>query len=89
MNEIQPPETFVEWLLGIIAFLWGTVMSILNWNLRRELKRIDKLEEESVMRPEFERIVTQIRDDRVRMHEQNRKDLQYIRERVDTIADRQ
>lgn len=92
MNELQPdPKTVVLWLLGLLGWLGSAAMSILTWNVRREVKRIEALEQRSrqfVTRPELNRTLHDMQEARERMHAQNREDLQYIRERVDSILER-
>lgn len=64
-------------------------MALLAWLGKRQIKRIDDLEEDSVTREELSKTLTQMREDRLQMHRENREELKYIRERVDGIADRQ
>lgn len=92
MNELQPdPKTVVLWLFGLLGWLGSAVMSILTWNVRREVKKFEALEQRShqfVTRPELNRTLRDMQEARERMHAQNREDLQYIRERVDSILER-
>jgi Tfp pilus assembly protein PilO len=74
---------------AIFIVLLGAFMSLLAWMGRREQKRIDDLKENSVTREELAKTLTQMREDRLQMHRENREELRYIRERVDGIADRQ
>lgn len=74
---------------SIVVGLLGAIMALLTWWGRREIKRIDTLERESVTREELAETLKQMRDDRLQMHGENRDELRYIRERVDAIADRQ
>lgn len=83
MNE------FLSDTKAVFLFLLGAFMSLLAWMGRREQKRIDDLKENSVTRKELAETLRQMRDDRIRMHQENREELRYIRERVDGIADRQ
>lgn len=83
MNELfNDAKSVVLWLLGAL-------MALLTWWGKRQTNRIDDLERESVTRKELAETLTQMREDRWRMHEQNTSELRYIRERVDGIADRQ
>jgi hypothetical protein len=74
---------------AVLIFLLGAVMTLLSWIGRRQVKRIDDLEETAVTRDELARTLAQMREDRLQMHQENREELRYIRERVDGIADRQ
>jgi phage-related minor tail protein len=74
---------------GVLVFLVGAVTSLLTWIGARQIKRIDALEEQSVTRDELAKTLTQMREDRLQMHRENREELRYIRERVDGIADRE
>lgn len=65
--------------IGIAALL-----AIFGWALRRFVKRMDSM----VTREELDKAITQIREERVRMHQENTDALQYIRERVDALVDR-
>lgn len=73
----------------VILGLLGAMMALLTWLGRRQITRIDDLERESVTREELSNTLTQMREDRLQMHRENREELRYIRERVDGIADRQ
>lgn len=64
-------------------------MALLAWIGKRLHDRVDQHEREHVTREELTATITQFREDRKLMHEENRENLQYIRERVDTIVDRQ
>ena len=64
-------------------------MALLTWFIKRQDKRIEDLEKGSVTRDELSETLAQMREDRLRMHSENRDELRYIRERVDGIADRQ
>jgi hypothetical protein len=83
MNEIFNDAKSL--FLGLV----GVLMAIGTWWIKRQDKRIDDLEKGSVTREELAETLTQMREDRWRMHEQNASELRYIRERVDGIADRQ
>lgn len=74
---------------SVLLFLIGAVMSLLTWIGRRQVNRIDRLESSSVTRDELAKTLAQMREDRKQMHQENREELRYIRERVDGIADRQ
>lgn len=74
---------------SIVLGLLGAIMALLTWWGKRQTSRIDDLERTSVTRDELSETLTQMREDRWRMHEQNASELRYIRERVDGIADRQ
>lgn len=74
---------------SIILALFGALMGLMLWFGRREVRRIDELEKHSVTRDELAKTLTQMREDRLQMHRENREELRYIRERVDGIADRQ
>lgn len=74
---------------SIILSLFGALVGLMLWLGRREVRRIDDLEKQSVTRDELSKTLNQMRDDRLQMHRENREELRYIRERVDGIADRQ
>lgn len=74
---------------SIILWLFGAIMALLTWLGKRQVKRIDDLERTSVSREELAKTLTQMREDRLQMHKENREELRYIRDRVDGIADRQ
>lgn len=81
----------------------GAVMAAGAWLFKRHVgsidkhvARIDKIEENYVTRAELDKTITkmsaervEMRDDRLRMHQENSEALQYIRERVDKLVDRQ
>lgn len=83
MNEILSD------VKSIILWLVGALMALLTWFIKRQDKRIEDLERGSVTREELAQTLTQMREDRLQMHRENREELRYIRERVDGIADRQ
>jgi hypothetical protein len=74
---------------SVVLGLLGALMALLAWLGRRQMRRIDDLERNSVTREELSQTLTQMREDRLQMHRENREELRYIRERVDGIADRQ
>lgn len=57
-------------------------MALLAWIGKRLHDRVDEHDRNHVTREELDKTIT-------RFHEENRDNLQYIRERVDAIADRQ
>lgn len=57
-------------------------MALLAWIGKRLHDRVDEHDRNHVTREELDKTIT-------RMHVENRENLEYIRERVDTIADRQ
>jgi hypothetical protein len=83
MNDLLSDTKAIVW------WLFGALTAVFTWFLRRQDRRIEKLEAQYVTREELDRNMTQMRQDRLRMHDENRESLQYIRERVDTIIDRQ
>lgn len=83
MNELLNDAKTI--LLGLI----GAILALLTWLGKRQIRRIDDLERGSVTREELANTLTQMREDRLQMHRENREELRYIRERVDGIADRQ
>lgn len=66
----------------------AAVMAAFGWLFRRHVNRVDDLEKNAVTRAELKDFMMQTRDDRQRMHDENREDLHYIRERLDTALDR-
>jgi hypothetical protein len=70
---------------SVLLFLMGAVMTLFGWIGKRALNRLD----ECVTRDELTKTLSQMREDRLQMHRENREELRYIRERVDGIADRQ
>lgn len=80
---------------ALVLALLGLVMTLFAFIGRRHLKDFDELkknvqdlDENSVTRAELDKTLKQMRDDRLRMHAENRTDLQYIRRRIDSVADR-
>lgn len=67
--------------------LFGFLMSIFGFISKRLHDKVEVHEKEHVTREELRETVTQMRDDRERMHQENRGDLQYIRERIDSMSD--
>mgnify|MGYP007011099467 CR=1 FL=1 len=51
-------------------------------------QRVDTLEKEKVSRAELTHALQTMREDRLRMHQENREDLDYIRRRLDDLNDR-
>ena len=87
MNELDFKAT-VLWLLSIVMALFGFI-----W--RRHVREFDELKAKAVTHDRLSAAIEKIdeafelmRDDRHRMHEENRADLQHIRSRVDALADR-
>jgi hypothetical protein len=71
------------------------LIAIGAWLFKRHVSRVDQIEEDYVTREELDKTITQLRDERedmredgLRMHQENSKSLQYIRERVDSLVDR-
>ena len=83
MNEL------LDDLNAVLLFLFGGVMSLLAWMGKRQINRIDRLEQSAVTREELAKTLSQMREDRLQMHRENREELKYIRDRLDGIADRQ
>lgn len=83
MNELFSDAKTI--ILGLVA----AGLSLLTFFGRRELKRLDTIEEQYVTRDELAETLSLMREDRMQMHRENREELRYIRERVDGIADRQ
>jgi hypothetical protein len=83
MNELLADAKTI--ILGLVA----AGLSLLTFFGRRELKRLDTIEDQYVTRDELAKTLSLMRDDRMQMHRENREELRYIRERVDGIADRQ
>lgn len=84
MNEPNWYEVGLAGLLGVMG-----------WLLKRHISRVDQIEENYVTREELNDAIEQMRnerkemrDDRARMHLENSAALQYIRERVDSLVDR-
>lgn len=78
MNE----QSWFEWASGIAVILFG-------WIGKRLHDRVDEIHKNSVTRAELADIVSQLRDDQSRKHEENKDWMEYIRERVDKLVDRQ
>lgn len=78
MNDYPDFKSIALWLLTI-------VMAIFGYLGKRLHERVDN----SVSRAELEKTLGEMRDDRLRMHNENREELRYIRDRVDDISDRQ
>lgn len=60
----------------------GILVALFAWLGKRLHDRVDAHDRTMVTREELDKTIT-------RMHVENRENLEYIRERVDTIADRQ
>lgn len=65
-----------------LEIILGAAMALLAWIGKRLHDRVDQHDRNHVTRDELDKTIT-------RLHAENRENLQYIRERVDTIADRQ
>lgn len=77
---------------AVLLFLIGAIMTLFAWIGRRHLKEFDEWKEKSVTRDELLRTLAQMSEDRLqrdRLHDENREEFRYIRERLDGIADRQ
>lgn len=70
-----------------LEIILGAGMALLAWLGKRLHDKVDEHDRTHVTRAELKEAITEMREDRQRMHEQNRADLHYIRERVDSIAD--
>lgn len=73
----------------LAIYLGGVVMTIIGFITKRLHDRVDKHESSHVTRDELAQTLAQMREDRRQMHDENRQELRYIRDRVDGIADRQ
>lgn len=80
MNE------FLNDAKSVILALLGIIVSLLGWHSRRQVARIDALEANYVTREELKETLKQMREDRQRMHDENREDLHYIRQRLDDMS---
>jgi hypothetical protein len=76
--------------LGLAALL-----AVFGWLFKREIGRVDDIEESYVTREELSASIQQIREerkemreDRQRMHQENSVALQHIQERLDKLVDR-
>lgn len=74
---------------SVVLWLFGVLMGLMAWLGKRQVTRIDDLEKQGVTREELSEALTQLREDRLCMHNENRDELRYIRNRLDGIADRQ
>lgn len=82
MNETGfDSNTIVNWLLGLVV----AVFAFLGKRLH---ERIDEHGRKHVTREELDEKLETMREERERMHSENREDLHYIRERLDTALDR-
>lgn len=89
MNELLTPHSIITALLGLLVTLLGWIF---NRHVERTDARLDGLDEslkETVTREELDKTIQQNREDRQRMHEENREDLHYIRARLDAMSRQQ
>ena len=82
MNELLADAKSV--FLGLLALL----MSLLSWIGLRQIKRLDDLERNAVSREELRETLTEIREDRQRMHTENQRQLDSIDSTVTGIHQR-
>lgn len=71
---------------AILIFVLGVLTSVLAFFTRRAINDIDELKKSRVTREELKDALREMKDERVRMHQQNREDLQYIRARMDSLS---
>ncbi len=87
MND--DPKSFVALicaaLFGIVTFF--TRRTVQSWDTR--ITALEAKQVFSVSRDDLAHTLREMRDDRIRMHQENTDQLRYIRERVDSIIDRQ
>lgn len=67
----------------------GVCMALLAWVGKRLHDRVDRLDRTALTREEFRDALTEMREDRERMHEQNQDTLNRIHERVDDLWSRE
>lgn len=72
----------------------AAVIAVGGWLFKRHVSRVDQIAENYVTREELNDTIQQLRnerkelrEDRLRMHQENTDSLQYIRERVDKLVD--
>lgn len=82
MNELLEPKAVISWLFAAVVALGA-------FFLRRMHNHIDDLRKNAVTREELKEVLDRIDKQRETMHAQNREDLHYIRERVDSLVDRE
>lgn len=80
MNELLSDPRFSVALFGFLVSFFGFIAKRLH-------DKVEAHEREHVTREELRETVSQMRDERERMHQENRTDLQYIRGRIDSMSD--
>lgn len=81
-------NSWLEWASGVAVILFGWIGKRLHDRDDKLQKDIEKLQKDNVTRQELNVTLRQMREDRERMHKENREDLHYIRGRVDDLIDR-
>lgn len=79
----------LDWLAAVAGVMTLGIYADIRRRISGTKNRLNKLEENSdlyVTREELERILQRTADERLRMHQENRQDLQYIRQRVDSMS---
>lgn len=82
MNEVSGEiQRALVWIIGIL-------MAVLGFFVKRQIDRQDQLESRACTREELQKCISDMRDERAVMHEENRDSLDRIHERVDKIWER-
>lgn len=89
MNDQSWFHQAADWIASCLGALVLALSAYINNRFKSHGKRLGRLERECISRDELEQTITHMREDRLRMHAENRESLQYIRERVDNLVDRQ
>ena len=63
-------------------------VAILTWLGKRQISRIDRLEESCITRREFKEVMDKQHEERTKFYERTDEKLDRIHERVDTLWDR-
>lgn len=67
----------------VIEILWSILMAFLLWVGQRAIGRLDKLESKAVLQEDFDKALLEIRQERSRMHEENKEILARIESKID------
>lgn len=90
MNDQSWFHQFADWIVGCLGALLLGLSAYINNRFKSHGKRLGRLERGYVRHEEIlDTTLTHMREDMLRMHAENRESSQYIRKRVDALADRQ
>lgn len=70
----------------IVEVLWLLLTGVLAWIGQRAIKRLDQLESEAVRKIDFEKAISEIHAERLRLHGENQEILKRIESKIDVGA---